>query len=320
MQLFISKFSIYRFIFATLLSFGTLGSLSALTISPARLEVSGNPGETVSNEIVITNDSENTITLYTSSEDFEASGETGTPRFVKNTDSLSTWVKTAPSFTLAPNERKILPFTINIPNNADPGGHFAALFIGTNPGDQSDGQVLIGTKLGTLVLLTVKGEIVAKGGINDFTIIDGGGLITSSPKEFVYRFSNDGQDRINPIGKVTIRNTLGVTTDILDANPTQGNILPKSIRKFSIEYTKDPIDMSFFGIVKHQMSNFALGYYKATLDVKFGESLTDRRSVSYFVFPWQMLIIATALFYLIFITLKKLLKKYNAWVIKQVTR
>ena len=54
----------------------------ALSLSPARIEISGNPGEVIEKETTLTNESDTVTTIfYSSYSNFEASGESGNPTF-----------------------------------------------------------------------------------------------------------------------------------------------------------------------------------------------------------------------------------------------
>ena len=74
-------------------SFGVREAL-ALTVSPVRVEITGNPGQTLKGEMEMLNEQAESKTFFSSFENFEPSGDTGSPRFVGNTGNLSTWLAT----------------------------------------------------------------------------------------------------------------------------------------------------------------------------------------------------------------------------------
>ena len=109
-----------------------LPSASALTITPVRFEISGNPGDTLRGEILLINETDTAETYYSTFSNFEAQGESGSPAFVEPKEGLGTWIGTElDSVFLAPRQQKIIPFTITVPKDAEPGGHFAVIFWGT---------------------------------------------------------------------------------------------------------------------------------------------------------------------------------------------
>ncbi len=317
-----------KLIFAIICILGGLflGSVVlALTVSPVRVETAGDPGTILKGELTLTNDQEGTRTFYSSFGNFEATGETGTPSFVSAEEGLATWIETVPSITLGVGEEKEVPYTITIPSNADPGGHFAAIFWGTSPAQiEKGGRVSIGAKLGVLILLKVSGEIQEGGGILEFTTENKQKVFNSLPIKFAYRFQNGGDDRIKPFGEITIKNIFGGTSAILPANESQGNVLPQSIRKFEVEWNPNKIETEietaekkgFFEGLKKERVGFALGRYTANLNLEYGASNEKAQaSFSFFVIPWRILSLVILLLIISFLLFTKGLKRYNQWVI-----
>ncbi len=299
--------------------FGAVMVAQALTISPARMEVSADPGVTLEQEFLLINEQATTETFYTSVQNFDAQGETGTPNFSDAKEGLASWIKVADKITLKPGERVKVPFTLQVPTNADAGGHFSAIFLTTTPPATTEGgQVAIGAKVGMLVLLTVSGDIKEGGGVKAFGLKDGVRFVTSLPVNFVYRFANDGNDRVKPEGNIVLRNSLYFKTEELNANPQLGNILPNSTRRFEVTWGGEKIDKAapFMDHVKYQWRNFALGAYFASLDLAFGTK-TSSSSTVFFVLPWQLMTVMLIIAIIVIIVLRFALKRYNQWIIKQ---
>jgi len=295
--------------------------VAALTVSPVRIELTGDPGAVVKGELTLTNEQEGTRTFYSSFGNFEATGETGTPSFVPGEEGLATWIETASSITLGPGELKEVPYTIAIPQDADPGGHFAAIFWGTSPPKaEGGGQVSIGAKVGVLILLRVSGEIEEGGGVLEFSAKDKQKFFSSLPITFIYRFQNSGSDRIKPEGEITIKNMIGGTSVVLPANKSEGNILPQSIRKFEVSWNPKGIETvekgSFFEELKREKANFAFGRYVAKLNLEYGTAKEEAQaSFSFWVLPWRILVVAILILAIVAFLLIKGVKKYNQWII-----
>ena len=113
-------------ILCLLMSLGGVPTASALTISPVKIEVSGDPGQTLVGEVELLNEQTATKTFFTSFENFEPSGDTGSPRFIGSDDGLATWLQAAPEAVVAPGTTVKIPFTISIPAKAEPGGSWAS--------------------------------------------------------------------------------------------------------------------------------------------------------------------------------------------------
>ena len=309
----------------------------ALTISPVRMEIKGDPGQTLRGEIELFNEQDETKTFYSSSQNFEARGESGAPYFLPDTNKgLASWISVQESVVLKADERKTIPYAIQIPQSVEAGGYFAAIFWSTTP-PQSQGsgqQVSVSGKLGMLVLLSVTGELKEGGGLLDLKIEDGGRVVSSFPITFAYRFSNDGGERVKPEGELKVKNLFGFTTVTLEANRQKGNILPGSIRKFEIVWAEknqeksDVVsveekgkDKGFFSAVGNQWRNFALGPYKAELNLSYGkDNKTAESSFWFFVIPWQLLSIIVFILAVLGLGGWFGLKKYNRWIIKKATQ
>ena len=329
----VALFLIGFFVFLT-------GPVFALTISPVRMEISGDPGQTLGGTIELFNEQDETKTFYSSAANFEARGDSGAPYFLSDTNKgLASWITVQESVTLKANERTNIPFTIKIPAGVEAGGYFAAILWGTSPAGQQGGQVSVSGKLGVLILLSVKGEIKEGGGLLDLKIEEGGRFVNALPIKFVYRFSNDGSERVKPSGELRIKNLFGFTTAILNANLSSGNVLPGSIRKFSVVWAEKDQEKSavvslptteespgFFAAVKNQWQNFALGPYKAELNLSYGKlseaEATNKAESSYrfFVIPWQLLSIIIFILTLLGLGGWFGLKKYNRWIISKAAQ
>jgi hypothetical protein len=306
-------------------------SAQAITISPPRLELEGDPGTVINSEFKVTNESAGTQVYYTQVENFEAKDETGSPQFVQTKEGLAVWTNVDSSFAVAPSEQKTVPFSIRIPRNAEPGGYFASIFVRTTPPPSQGGEVSIGARLGTLVLLRVNGEIQEGVDILEFSTKDSQRFFTSLPVELYYRFQNTGSDRVKPEGEVIVKNIVGLKAKILSANRTEGSVLPRSIRRFDMAWIhggggqEDPAEDvgirqtgSFLDEAKYQWSNFAFGMYTANLDITFGENNnTASGTFRFFVVPWQLLIILGVILIVGLVILRFLLRRYNRYVISR---
>lgn len=303
----------------------------AITISPPRLELTADPGATINGKFDVTNDSQSDTVYYTQVENFEAGDETGNPQFVPGREGLATWIEVQSQVTVRAGEIRTIPFTVTVPRNAEPGGYFASIFVRTTPPPQSGGEVSIGARLGTLILFRVSGEMKEGVNILEFATVDKQRFFTSLPIEFYYRFQNTGADRVKPEGEIKVKNLIGLTAKSLNANRPDGSVLPRSIRKFDSPWVtagggeEDPVTVvptetidGFFAQAKNQFSNFAFGYYTANLDIRYGENNnTATGKYSFFVIPWQLLVIAISGLIVLFIILRTILRVYTRRIIRQ---
>lgn len=306
--------------------------VSALTVSPAIEELVISPGQTETGTIKITANEEDTqSTYYLSSQNFEPRGESGVPYFTTTDEGLASWIKIQSEVNIgASGQTAEIPYTISIPADTAPGGYFASIFLGTQPpvsDSPLDGntQVSIGGKVGILVLLRVAGDIDKKGGIIEFGSESGSKFFKNSPINFMYRFNNDGGDRVSPTGTITVNNLFGFEVDTLKVNEQKSNVLPGSIRKFNYLWGEEieiKEDASFlpklFATLRHQYSNFHFGYYTATLDLSWGfnEEKSDVVEFSFFVLPIELMLTVLILLVLLIFGIKS----YNKWLISRTIK
>lgn len=299
----------------------------ALTLSPIRLEITGNPGDTVKSEMILTNESDGQSNYFSSYANFEASGETGNPSFVKAENDIGTWITTDEVVALKPKESKIVSFSINIPKDAEPGGHYGAIFWSQNQ-DKTNTGVGVSAKTGILVLLSVSGNVKEGGGLLSFGTKDNKIFYNTLPVSFNYRFKNDGGDRIKPVGKITMHDLFYIPESKIDANPSSGNILPSSTRRFDVDWVKNPrakdyvvptgVPAKFFGEALYQWHNFAIGPYFARMSLLYGTNATRVTKTTFiFVFPWQLIICLIVILVAVFWGGKKLIRRYNRHIIQK---
>lgn len=299
--------------------------VDALTVSPVKLELRGDPGVTVGGTFQLMNEQDSTLTFYVSYANFEAEGETGVPHFTEGSEDLATWIRLVPnemnSVTLEPGQTMDIPYEVLIPEDAAPGGHFGAIFWGSSPVNGESAEALaVGAKVGILMFLTVNGEIGEAGGLLEFGIVDDQSSFEGLPVPFYYRLQNAGSDRVIPQGTLAIKNFLGITTDVVTLNTGESNVLPTTIRRFEEVWGEELVDENtgFLDTAKAQWEQFAFGYYTAELEMTYGSNPTPIvSSVGFWVFPWQLLcltfgfgIVALSLFVFV-------LKRYNRWIVAQ---
>jgi hypothetical protein len=228
-------------------------SNSGLTVSPLTLEVTVKPGEQLRREVKVDNVTDRTLSLQAAPRNFIASGETGHPQITdENTPySLASWVTITPvQFTLAPKSSTKVTYVINVPVNAEPGGHFGSITVKTVPSQES-GSVAIVQEVGSLVLLRVPGDIKESADIESFKATPG--FSEKGPIDLELRLKNTGNVHFRPNSTVTITNLFG--HKVAELKYEQGNVLPQSVRRF--DTTWRPAGL--------------WGKYAATVTVVYGE-------------------------------------------------
>jgi hypothetical protein len=270
-------------LFAGILLFGGFFLLSqivlaqegvGLAISPLIFEITGNPGETIQNQIKITNKSESVTEVKITLEDIAPSDEEGhviVEPAETETYSVAKWIKVSPEkFTLQPNEGAWVQFSITIPANAEPGGHYGSIVAAGSmiAGGQLTGAAII-PRVGALLLVSVPGAAKEILTASDFLapIYSEYGPITFSAK-----FENTGTVHLKPNALVTVTNWLG--QKVATVSFPEKNVLPGATRK--IETTL-------------QQKWFWAGKYTAALTGAYGanNSQLEPIVIGFWAFPWK---------------------------------
>jgi len=311
---------------------GIAHQAQAVTLIPPSFEFSDvKPGEKIPTKVKVLNNEDEAVTLYSETAVFTPLDETGTPNIIPNssTEDVAGWMKIAPGpFILQPGERLEVPVEINVPLDADPGGHYGAVLFAANPPSATTegSQVAIASKIAALVLVRVQGEVNESGTVADFSTADGKTSYNRLPIGFSLRFENTGNVHIRPTGQITIRNMLGGTSTVVPVNSQKGAVLPSSTRKFTdaLVWEKRPQSEAkgnFFQEIGSEWRNFALGPYTANVILTYGQNndKTTSATVNFWVMPWRVLILTLIVLILIIWLIGKLIRHYNQWIISRAS-
>lgn len=271
-----------------------------LTISPPISELTLLPGQSSENIIKINNPTSSIVEVYPKVMNFSSRGENGDPTFSSATDegqqySLANWISFSDAkLALTPEQDIEFKYTISVPTNAEPGGHYGVVFFVSEPPEVSESQtqVAISSMLGSLILVKVPGDIKEELILREFS---SNVFYLKMPANLTTRIENIGNIHLKPRGDIVIKNMFGSQKTTLDVNPKKGNILPESIRRF---------DTDFSG------SKFSIGRYSANLNVQYGEgNKTLSGKLTFWVIPWWFIVIFVLVITLIIILIVRARKK-----------
>lgn len=305
-----------------------------LIISPAVETLGVERGQVYKGELRITHDFEEgkPIRLYPYAISFVQDGETGNAKFLENEEidgkeDASKWVNfNEESYYLEFEDTVIVNYTITVPENATPGGHYVALiFSRSSDGISKDSGIGLGQEIGDLILMTVGGEYVDRGELVDFSVVDVGkdndwiakDNFEFLPVYFSIRYRNTGTVHTHIGGNIFIHKgdiTKPVAT--LNVNEKAGYTLPNSIRNYVENWNGGWITKNDFGSLVFNKDNFLKiywGNYHATLMLKHtvnGERVTSQHDVTFSVIPWRLIVIVV-LTVIMIITLVISLNKKN---------
>ncbi|MCX6740243.1 MAG: hypothetical protein NTZ49_03380 [Candidatus Parcubacteria bacterium] len=295
---------------------------NAVTVSPPILEIEAAKGQVITQSIKVRNESSDLVTYYLTSQKFIAAGEGGAPQFVEGKVEdvdLASWIKFQYDSISIPGGQTVeVPFTIVVPEFAGPGGHYAAIFLSTFPPDAkaNTSQVSIASRIGTLVLVKIAGEVKESAELSEFTAAKS---YSSLPVTFGIRVKNIGNVHVKPVGSIVIKNMFGSVAGNVIVNEESGNVLPDSIRKYEASWVKNPNAVgatTFWGKYREEKENYAFGKYTADLMLSYGTAGKPlQASVSFLVIPWHVILVNLVLIIIVVIIIYLLVKRYNAWLI-----
>jgi hypothetical protein len=271
-------------------------SALGLTAIPPRLEISINPGQVISKEIKVRNESNVERFVTTSTKDFVVVNDLGTPIEIdaKSTEqnrwAASNWLQVSETnLKLKPGETKSLILTIIAPDNATPGGHYAmVLHSPNNEAVLSETGSTILTNVGSLVYITVAGPTNQEARITEFT---GPNFQEYGPVNFRTTINNLSDIHIAPVGEITIKDWLNQKTQL----PLESiNIFPYTNRTYENQLNR----------------KWLFGRYQADLTAGYGSAGGVLTATLFFwIVPWRLIILTLVAIVLVAIIIKLLIRQ-----------
>lgn len=268
------------------------------TITPALVDKKVNPGDSFQVKLTLINKSNTAQPFRAYTKNFAAKNLDGQVTFGDEditSYAASSWITLdQPSILLPPQGKQEVLATVNVPQHAEPGGHYASVLfeqmIQDAPSSQS--HVAVAARLAVLVFITVSGDIREAGQILGATPgskcsavvcgLDAPKFLDKGPVPFSFIFNNTGNVHVRPKGTITIYQG---KQKIATLPVTDRAVLPNSQRKFDI--TWDRVLLS--------------GHYTAKLHLVYGsKNYTLDATTDFWAFPWQLLLGVAAIGLLVY--------------------
>jgi hypothetical protein len=282
---------------------------SGLSISPTISEFTIKPGASANLNITLKNITVDDVTATGAVNDFTADNNTGNPKIITNSEtpgpnSIKNFVTNLEDIPLKRGQQKNIVIGLQIPQSTPPGAYYGIIRYRAVPAGQAapgPGQVALTASVGTIVLITVPGNIrqqVQVAGLHIYRGATDGSFFVKPPTKIGVEIKNFGNGFIKPFGTVEVHNMFNknITTYQFN-NPKQpGNILPNSTRVFT-----DNIK----GITQ-------FGRYTATASVSYGtgsQVLTVEKNFWYIPI-WMLVILGLILLGLIYLSFRAY-RRYN---------
>jgi len=253
---------------------------ASLTLQPAVVEDNASPGQIYKFTLTATNDSNSTQTYYLQSQDISGLDDSGHPIFAQPGQQptgyeLSSWVRLpASSVTLGPGESQAVTVSVDVPQNASPGAHFAGVFFDVLPPQEQTTGAGVGYNVGAVVSLTIAGNVVEDASLREFSTDK---FIYSVPDvTFAAKIDNSGNTLVRPNGIIQIHNMLGKDVATINVNSTGGAVFPGSSRTYSVEW---------------KGGGLSFGRYEAVASLAYGDQArhTLTTTTSFWVLPLNLI-------------------------------
>jgi hypothetical protein len=293
----------------------------ALTVTPPLMKMNMEPGESLATALKVVNNNSQPKTIYIKVVDFRGKGS-GEVEFLKDLPEqvseedkkvyLSQWVTlNQKEVEIEPFRPAIIPFTIDIPKDAQPGGHYAAILVGTNPPSKTDkgAEIKVSSYISSLLLVRISGAVVEKGMIREFTFSNR--FYQGGEGSFRVRFQNTGNVHLQPIGGIKVYDMFGKEKGSISVNNQKdfGNVLPNNERTWdNLKWSSDNF--------------FLINRYRAELSLSYGEDLkqTDYQTFFFWGINLKWLIIMGFGLLVLFVLIIVFIKFYISQSVKNLKK
>ncbi len=233
--------------------------VAGIKVKPAITQQRVDPGKTFSGTLTVTNVSQQQQTYYIQKRNISGLTETGQPQFSEQTGAneygLASWIQLpVTSVTLQSGASKEVPFTVAVPADAQPGGHFGAIFFTQQPPQNTPNGTGVGFEVASIVSIRISGDADDEAQIREFRTDRS--LYGTPEVNFTARIENVGNTLVQPVGFIEISDMFGKKVATLPVNDSGAGVFPKSIRQFTQNWKGE-------GLV--------FGNYKARLILSYGD-------------------------------------------------
>lgn len=224
-------------------------TVESITLSPVNKHYELRAGETKTDELTIINDGKVAYDFIVYAKPYSVTSENYDPDFstqATNADAYR-WVEFGTvKYRLQAGESTKVPYTITVPANATPGGHYGVLFAETQPQNTTGGNAVVRKKrVGSILYATVKGTYETGGQFGGANIPF---LQLQAPLKVTTTTSNTGNtDFINSVS-VKVTDLFG---NLKYETEKDYAVLPQTSRKMSLEWTTAPM----FGLYKVEVTS-----------------------------------------------------------------
>ena len=262
-------------------------------VGPGKTEITVSPGDTVIQEITVTNRISELRNFKLVVDDITGSADGSSAVSLTNGARGPYSIRDYISFpddtiTLGLGEMARIPVKITIPADAEPGGLYGSVLVSTERiPDASEANVPrspVIARIGSLFFVTIKGDVERGGKTTGINTLDNKWWYEKGPINLGITYENTGSVHVNPYGELAITNMFGEQVGFVELEPWF--VLPKSLRTRDVAWERE----------------FLLGRYTVTAKINRGyDDIVDEVSTTFWVLPWKIVLgVFTILFIVIF--------------------
>lgn len=219
---------------------------SGLSISPPLSQFTLKPGEGDTLEINIKNITTDAVIATPVVNDFKSDNLTGNPQIITDPNrhspnSINPFISNLQPFELAKGQQKKVTISVHAPADIPPGAYYGIVRFKAVPtaaaNNSGNGQVALTASVGSIVLITVPGNIrdqIELKGIHIYAKNHSGSILTQKPDQYGIEVKNLGNGFAQPFGVVEVTDMFGkkVFTQQFNDSQPRSSVLPGSNRIF----------------------------------------------------------------------------------------
>lgn len=225
----------------------------SITLSPAQRLIKVDAGARYQDELTVVNDGNVAYDFVVYARPYSVKGNSYEQDFQStppNADVYS-WTRfEQTNYRLEAGKSVKIPFTLTVPADAAPGGHYGVIFAQTEPATSADSNSVIRKKrVGALMHVTVNGEYKLAG---EATVFEAPFWQLEPPMKATVEAKNTGNAEFIDTTQLTVRDLFGNVK--YDAKK-EFIILPKTTRTMQLEWQK----AGWFGLYRIETTQMFLG-------------------------------------------------------------
>jgi hypothetical protein len=272
-------------------------------VGPGRAEITVSPGDTVVQEITVTNRISDGRTFNLEVEDITGSTDGSTSVSLTGQErgpySIRDYVSfPEKSFEISLGERARIPVRITVPADAEPGGYYGSVLVSTERTNKSEEENIsrspIIARIGSLLFIRVRGNAEIGGETKSIRTTDGKWWYEKGPVNLSIAYENTGSVHVNPYSEVSVRNMFGEEVGYVELEPWF--VLPKSLRNRDFTWDRE----------------FLFGRYTVEATVHRGyDDKTDVVTTSFWVLPWKIVAGAFVILFIIIFGIRAFFRTFE---------